>query len=253
MTTSYAKFDTRPRRRISATASVDSAPFDAQNGALRTQLAPSVRIRRVHGQPLGYAGCLRARPSVKNTEDWYSSFDKKWRLFVARPRYSFELRIFNSTGGVMSLRVSPILFCFALACAAIEPVSAQQPGADVTSRVQAVQLQANQAPTAQTVSDDHPSAASGPKAAPVSNPVPLSTSSVKAGPSADLLKGARRAGYKIKAVKGATIFCKSQASLGSRFETESCIDQAQVSEILARAEDQRDKMEHRVGTPTNIK
>jgi hypothetical protein len=71
-------------------------------------------------------------------------------------------------------------------------------------------------------------------------------------PSPEVLKKARLAGYHIRKLpQGITAFCKNEAHLGSRFHTESCIDETQFEEVLLRAQTQRDNLNNRRGTGTD--
>lgn len=91
-----------------------------------------------------------------------------------------------------------------------------------------------------------PSATTAPAAAPATNAKPAS-------PSTALLRQARLAGFHTRKLRqgGTTVFCKEEAHLGSRFSSESCIDEKQLEEFLIRAEDQRDKLMNRRGTGTD--
>jgi len=77
---------------------------------------------------------------------------------------------------------------------------------------------------------------------------------VSATPSPDVLKRARLAGYRIRKLReGTTVFCKQESHVGSRFSTDSCIDETQLEEILLRAQSQRDAIRNRIGTQTDTK
>jgi hypothetical protein len=91
---------------------------------------------------------------------------------------------------------------------------------------------------------DEPSASASP-------PPTALTPAVSAAPSPDVLKRARLAGYRTKKLReGSTVFCKQEAHVGSRFSTESCIDETQLEEFLLRAQAQRDSMKNHIGTQT---
>jgi hypothetical protein len=96
-------------------------------------------------------------------------------------------------------------------------------------------------------------ATTAPAVAPAATPMPATVAAAPASPSVEVLKRARLAGYHIKKLResGSTVFCKKEASLGSRFVTESCIDETQLEEFLIRAQDQRDKLQNRRGTGTD--
>ena len=92
---------------------------------------------------------------------------------------------------------------------------------------------------------------------PTSTPTPSAVAAapvVSATPSADVLKRAKLAGYRTKKLRqGITVFCKEEVHVGTRFSTNSCIDETQLEELLLRAQSQRDSMNNRVGTQSNIK
>lgn len=68
-----------------------------------------------------------------------------------------------------------------------------------------------------------------------------------------MLRQANVAGYHIRKLRqGTTVFCKEETHLGSRFSSESCIDETQLEEFLIRAQDQRDKLSNRRGTGTDL-
>ena len=94
-------------------------------------------------------------------------------------------------------------------------------------------------------------------AAPTSTPPPSAVAAVpavSATPSPDVLKRAKLAGYRIKKLRqGTTVFCKEESHVGSRFSTNSCIDETQLEESLLRTQSQRDSMNNRVGTQSNTK
>jgi len=77
----------------------------------------------------------------------------------------------------------------------------------------------------------------------------VTTIVVNGGPSADILRSARNAGFKIKIANGKTHFCKTEAPIGSRFVSESCMNEQQVTLFLSRAQDQRDTLTHILGAP----
>jgi len=142
----------------------------------------------------------------------------------------------------------------------ISVLHAQEPSADDTTRAQPgpqAQPQATQAPTAKTPSpSDHSSAPSPPAAASSSQaaankPSSLTTIVVNGGPSADILRSARNAGFTIKIAGGTTHFCKSEAPIGTRFISEHCMNEEQLTLFLNRAQDQREKLTHLLGAPAN--
>jgi hypothetical protein len=95
-----------------------------------------------------------------------------------------------------------------------------------------------------------------PSASP-SSPTPTAAAAapvVPATPSPDVLKRARLAGYRVKKLReGTTVFCKQESHVGSRFSTDSCIDETTLEEFLLRAQSQRDAMKNHIGTQTDYK
>ena len=84
---------------------------------------------------------------------------------------------------------------------------------------------------------------------PAGSSAQLATITVNGGPSADILRSARNAGFNIKFAGGTAHFCKTQAPIGSRFVSESCMNEQQVTLWLARAQDQREKLQNMLGAP----
>jgi hypothetical protein len=62
-------------------------------------------------------------------------------------------------------------------------------------------------------------------------------------PSPEVLKEARREGFKPKKRNGVTMFCYTDATLGTRFETEKCFDQAHMEALAQQRQDQRNLMQ----------
>src|SRR5450755_2175407 len=82
-----------------------------------------------------------------------------------------------------------------------------------------------------------PPAATAPAAAPGTTARPATAAAATpAAPSAPVLR------------QGTAVFCKDETHLGSRFSTESCIDEMQLEEILIRVQTQRDNLANRRGT-----
>lgn len=85
-------------------------------------------------------------------------------------------------------------------------------------------------------------------------PSAVAAAPVVPAPSPDVLKRAKLAGYRVKKLRdGSTVFCKEESHVGTRFSTNSCIDENQLQEFLLRAQSQRDSMNNRVGTQSNTK
>jgi hypothetical protein len=61
----------------------------------------------------------------------------------------------------------------------------------------------------------------------------------------DLVKKARREGYKPETQKnGDVLFCTKDASLGTKFETKKCVTPNQMPAIIAARQDQRNDLSH---------
>jgi len=138
----------------------------------------------------------------------------------------------------------------------VTAVGAQQPSTDAAATAQSVQPpvqpqvqpQVQPKQQAETASSSAQSTVASPQQA-ASNSHSLATVVVNGGPSADILRSARNAGYKIKIANGTTHFCKSEAPIGTRFASESCINEEQLTLFLRRAQEQRDQLTHLLGAP----
>ena len=76
-------------------------------------------------------------------------------------------------------------------------------------------------------------------------PAPDSTSTA---PSPDTLKGAKAAGYQVKIGKNGTArYCKSEALVGTHFPTQTCINEEQLLQVLAKAQEERDRKKGAAG------
>jgi hypothetical protein len=64
-------------------------------------------------------------------------------------------------------------------------------------------------------------------------------------PSGDTLQKAKDAGYHTKVKKGVVYYCKDIVETGTRFKTESCVDEDQLAQILVREQAQRDQLTNR--------
>jgi hypothetical protein len=145
----------------------------------------------------------------------------------------------------MSHRVSHVLFLILSLVGVVNGVRAQQARSDSPS-AQSGQPKphADKAQQAEAATAGDQSSTSSPQTA--------ASSSAKLqniGPSADILRSARNAGFKIKKINGTVGFCKSEAPVGTHFESESCISEQQLSLLLERAQGQRDGLQHMVGPP----
>jgi hypothetical protein len=82
------------------------------------------------------------------------------------------------------------------------------------------------------------SAATSSATAPAAKPADSATAA-SSEPSPELLKQARREGFKPKKRNGVTLFCQTSAQLGTRFESETCVDETQLKVVVQQREDQR--------------
>jgi hypothetical protein len=156
----------------------------------------------------------------------------------------------------MSHRSWNALFFVLASFAVITVVRAQQPNDDAV-KSQQPQSQAEQSPAAQTESASDQSATPSPPAAAsnskpaAGSPQSVTTIVVNGGPSADILRSARNAGFTVKIANGKTHFCKTEAPIGTRFVSERCMNEQQVTLFLERSEDQREKLSHILGAPAS--
>jgi hypothetical protein len=60
-------------------------------------------------------------------------------------------------------------------------------------------------------------------------------------PSADTLKKAREAGYRTRVKRGVVYYCKDVVETGTRFKTETCLDDNQLARTLVQQQVQRDQ------------
>jgi hypothetical protein len=108
--------------------------------------------------------------------------------------------------------------------------------------------------TAQPATPATPSTSSSSTQPAASTPAPAAAnassasanSSTPAAPSEDFIKKARNEGFKPEVQKnGETLFCRKDASLGTRFETKKCLNQDQVQQVIYAAQDQRNNLRPR--------
>lgn len=58
-----------------------------------------------------------------------------------------------------------------------------------------------------------------------------------------MLKKARRNGYHIRVRQGTTYFCRSEATIGTRFVDEECLNQDMFEARLERQQAQKDQLQ----------
>ncbi len=85
-----------------------------------------------------------------------------------------------------------------------------------------------------------PAATSSP--APAAKAAPGAKTAPPAGISAELYSRALENGYRAREHKGATLFCKTEAPIGSRIQKDTCVSVDQLEESIRQAELVRDRM-----------
>lgn len=92
-----------------------------------------------------------------------------------------------------------------------------------------------------------PPATSAPTTAAEPAAVPPADSSPP-GPSAETLRRAKSVGLRPEKRKNGTVYCWEDATTGTRFTTKKCVDEDQLSDMIAQREAQQDKMKRSVGS-----
>lgn len=142
-------------------------------------------------------------------------------------------------------------------------VGAQQPATEDAAAAKSAQPQPSATPAQPDKTASPGDSSTSGSQQPASNPQPpakdskttasgsqsLPTIHVNGGPSADILRSARNAGFTLKIANGKTHFCKTEAPIGTRFTSEHCINEDQLTLFLSRAQDQRDQLTHLLGAP----
>lgn len=131
-----------------------------------------------------------------------------------------------------------IAFFASLILVAAAPCGAQPPASDATATSAASSPKpVSPASTSATAT----TAAGTDSKAPASKPASSATDA-SSEPSPEVLKEARREGFKPKKRNGVTIFCYTDATIGTRFESEKCVDQAQMEMMAQQRQDQRNQL-----------
>lgn len=139
-----------------------------------------------------------------------------------------------------------IAFFASLIFVAAAPCGAQPPASGTTATSTAdTSAASSAAPPSSTAT----SSAAAP-ATPAAGTDSAATASKPAGsetqassePSPELVKEARREGFKPKKRNGVTQFCQTTTPLGTRFESETCVDEAHLKMLVEQREDQRNQM-----------
>jgi hypothetical protein len=80
-------------------------------------------------------------------------------------------------------------------------------------------------------------------AATASKPASSATdASSSSEPSPEVLKEARREGFKPKKRNGVTQFCQTSPQMNTHFQSETCVDAAQLKMLVEQREDQRNQL-----------
>jgi hypothetical protein len=133
-----------------------------------------------------------------------------------------------------------------LMLATAAPCGAQSPASDAT----ATSAASSAKPAPSTASSSATSSATVPAtaaagtdttatAATADSKPASSETTASSEPSAEVLKEARREGFKPKKRDGVTKFCYTAAPLGTRFESETCVDEAHLKMAIEQREDTR--------------
>jgi hypothetical protein len=133
-----------------------------------------------------------------------------------------------------SIFVASLILAVSIPCGAQTPT----PAAPTTSSD--ASATAGASPPAASSTAPAPAASAASTAASSS---PASSASNASGePSPELLKQARREGFKPKKRNGETQFCYTDKSTGTHFETEKCYNQQQMEQVVQQRQDQRDQL-----------
>lgn len=133
------------------------------------------------------------------------------------------------------------LLIFSLALTGTLSSSAQSPQPAPTATTSAPASAAVSAANAPAATSTAEASSSTPSASPAGDKPPASSAASDES-SPELLKEARREGFKPKKRNGVTQFCYSDATLGTRFETEKCYTAAQMQMVIEQRTDVRNSL-----------
>jgi hypothetical protein len=135
-----------------------------------------------------------------------------------------------------------VLVCVTLA-AALPSFAQQSPSSQQSSTAEQPSTAPSAAPSATPAETPAaPAASSATSATAASTTAPAPAGAEKTGPSADIIKRAKNAGLHPEQRHGQTMFCWEDASLGSRFTTKKCTDEAGLYEILLLREQEKQEL-----------
>lgn len=139
-----------------------------------------------------------------------------------------------------------LAFVGAFAVAIVSPCAAQTVGGS-DSNASAAQTsgtsQETPAPNTENIapSSRTPPSAAAPAPAPAASASSISSTSAEASP--ELVKKARSEGFKPKVQKsGKTLFCRKDAAMNTRFETETCYTASQIESIVEQRQQMHDEL-----------
>ena len=75
-----------------------------------------------------------------------------------------------------------------------------------------------------------------------SDPAAAEATKTPAEQAKELARKAASVGYKVRTRQGITVFCKTEAQVGTRFTNEKCINETELEETVQRARDMKDNM-----------
>jgi len=124
------------------------------------------------------------------------------------------------------------VFLASLVVAAAVPCGAQAPAPSAP----AVSAPASEAAASPTQPSTPAASATASKAA------SAAADASSAEPSPEVIREARREGFKPKKRNGVTLFCYTDKSTGTHFETEKCFDQYHMEMLVHQRQDQRNQL-----------
>ena len=128
-----------------------------------------------------------------------------------------------------------LLLVAAAPCGAQSPASATPDKSAPTPAVPASSTATSPetAPAATAAGTDSAASASKPAS---------SATDASAEPSPELVKEARREGFKPKKRNGVTQFCQTSVQINTRFPSETCVDEAHLKMLVEQRQDQRNQL-----------
>jgi hypothetical protein len=135
--------------------------------------------------------------------------------------------------------LASLMLVAAAPCGAQSPAS-DAPATSATPAAKPASSTASSSPTSSTTAPATAPAGTDSTAA-ASKPASAATDA-SSDPSPEVLKEARREGFKPKKRDGVTKFCYTDATMGTRFETEKCFDQAHMEMLVQQRQDQRNQL-----------